>query len=287
MLREKFVITNNNNDDASIVAMSNRIIVSLTDNSGNDTETFIVRAQNMHSCLRMAAKIYLTYNKSGPLLNRSVKFKWDEAWNDVIEGYEKKTNEKSWVAIYNKGKVIYTENEHHIFLDMIEKFQINNKGEYNDTVDIAKKAFLSAGKEIEIDYEAGVAMIIHQTKNSGRCGIILRSALKTTTFNFTAVPNKGINVNTSQCLTVASAYLEAIQLAYKIGVSNEELRRKVISKGSVKFKDAKMANERLEVLNAQIDSFENSFSIKYRPERPQFETMIRDAEESTASIYNI
>ena len=65
LLREKFVIRDafaNKGKDltgekAPVIAMSNRMVIPLINSDGSVHEKFVIRAQNMHTCTRMAAKI--------------------------------------------------------------------------------------------------------------------------------------------------------------------------------------------------------------------------------------
>ncbi len=290
MLREKFIITDNSVDDslsAPVIAMSNRFVIPLRDYSGKVIETFIVRAQNMHCCVRMASKIYQTYEKEGPILNRDNKFNWSEAWEDTIKEYERRYNKDCWIAVYNKGKIIYQSKEHHIFLDMIEKFQEENKGEYGNAVKISKKAFLKAGKNVEIQYDSGVALVIHEANNICRCGVIIRSASKTTTFNYTLSSKESKKTEIANGLYLASNFLEAIQLAFMIGTINGKLSKGKIKKTSKEYKKNITAQDRLQIIKDEISSFENLFNIKYRPEKPDFDLIIKDAQSNATTLYDL
>lgn len=70
LLREKFSIHDSDpetHEQKSIIALSNRIVVELKGQKKDQTELFVIRAQNMHSCVRMAARILKSYKTSGPL----------------------------------------------------------------------------------------------------------------------------------------------------------------------------------------------------------------------------
>ncbi len=286
LLREKFVIRDASraDGDPGVTALSNRVCVALHDTHGKLIETFIIRTQAMHTCIRMAAKIIHSYNRHGPIMVRAEKFDFDEAWNDIVTDYERQYNEKSWVAVYNGGKRIYGSNEYHAFLDVIENCENRNKtGNYDSSVLMAEDIFAQRGKSVSIDYEGNTGMVLDIKKNRARCGLILRSPTKRTNFNYTAEekPEREDKINVPQCLTSAAAFLEGIQLAFQIGRVNERLRLNQTAKYSDEDRKATAARRRLARLNAEIKNFENVFSVNYRPERPEFGQIITEAERFT------
>ena len=123
LLREKFVIRDMKGDinDKPLVAMSNRIAVNLTDARGITLETIIVRAQNMHMCIRMAGKIVQTFRAQGPILVRNIPYDWEDTWERLIGEHERTHNPDLWVAVFARGRRLFTRGEYHPFLDLIEK----------------------------------------------------------------------------------------------------------------------------------------------------------------------
>ena len=102
LLRERFVIHDampaGIEEAEPVVALSNRLVVSLRDERGEKTELFVLRTQNMHSCLRMAARMAGDFADKGPLLNRSREYSWENAWQAITKGYEEQWNPDRWVA---------------------------------------------------------------------------------------------------------------------------------------------------------------------------------------------
>ena len=109
LLREKFVIRDAGiTDEASaVVALSNRLVVELRNNDGDLVEIFIVRAQNMHLTVRTAARIINEFKTRGPIASRVDPYKWDKAWDAIVNDYEYAYNPDRWLAIYHDGKCIF------------------------------------------------------------------------------------------------------------------------------------------------------------------------------------
>lgn len=287
LLREKFTITEKSpsskkKQDKPLIALSNRIVIPLISEDGIDNETFIIRTQNMHSCVRLAALIIKEFFERGTIANRAIPMKWKDMWLDVIKGYERDWNPDIWCTIYYKGRVIYKYGEHHPFLDIIEQCDAGNKNEYGQSVAMAENAFSQAGKDVKIEHESNTALVISCTKNIAKCGIIVRAATGITTFNFNAKEMekdpKSIRVHT--VLTVCAAFLEGIQLAYQVGLMNKKEEFKLIEKYSDDDRKHKRAKTRLINLNRAITSYELSFDVHYRPEKPIFKNMVSKAEET-------
>ncbi|MEK7801750.1 MAG: hypothetical protein AAB276_04780, partial [Pseudomonadota bacterium] len=162
LLREKFTLSDHIDDQvAPVIAMSNRVPLLLLDAAGQVSETFIVRAQNMHTSIRMAAQILQTFMRVGPLMARAEPYRFDEALARILPEHELNYNPHRWVAVYNKGKVIFSSGEYHAFLDVIEKCDSINPGNYDRSVGIAEDTFRKMGKELSIQHESNIGMVIH------------------------------------------------------------------------------------------------------------------------------
>lgn len=290
LLREKFVLhdlSRGYGEDQPVIALSNRLHLPLVMPGTDETETFVIRSQNMHSCVRMAAAVAKEFFERGPITARVTDFRWETLWHDVTKGYEKDWNPNIWGAVYHKGRKIFEDGEHHTFLDIIEQCDAANKEEYEESVTFAEKAFQRAGKTVKIDHDSNVALVVKVTDDECRCGIILRGATRKTTFNFTASPflsgaKKPMNVAT--VLTVCAAFLEGIQLSFDVGLSNKKREFKLFEKYSDEDRKGARATSRLINLNTAIARFEQKHTIHYRPERPDLIDMAKQAETAAYKI---
>ncbi len=286
LLREKFVIEEiEDSEDGRrtlpITAMSNRIALSLISEDGTDNETFIVRTHNMHSCARLSAAITREFYERGSIVNRANPISWKTIWGNVIKGYEKNWNPEIWGAIYHKGRIIFDSGEHHPFLDIIEQCDAHNDQAYSQSVEFAEEAFEKAGKKVHINYDSNVALVVSCKEDEAKCGIIIRTPDGATTFNYTARPNDNSDaqIHAHTTLTVAAAFLEATQLAFKVGMLNRKQQYRLIEKYSDEDKQHGKAKNRLGNLNRAINNYENQFHVNYRPDRPTFQQMVNKAED--------
>lgn len=283
LLREKFLIqekTIHQGDNAlKINCPSTRMPINLQ-SGALPKETYIIRSYNMHSGTRMVAKIIHDYEKNGPIMSRAISLDWAELWDTSLSSYERRHNENRWIAIYHKGALIFSAGDHHSFLDVIEKCDALNNGDYEKSIKMAEKAFLQAGKDTKITCDSTVALVSILGKKDGRCSMVLRGPSKTTTFNYSLKPlEKTEQLNIPQGLSTAADFLEGVQLAYMIGLNTEKLNKGVILKYSDEEKQMVKARERLKELEAQIDSMESRYKVRYRPERPNFEILIAETEK--------
>lgn len=196
LLREKFTLHDpleGLSGEPPFIALSNRMVVPLANDTFQEHETFVVRAQNMHSCVRLAGAIAKEFFDRGPITPRIEPFRWEKLWLEVVKGYEKEWNPDIWGCVYYNGKILFKAGEHHQFLDIIEQCDAKNKGEYESSIVFAEEAFKQAGKNIRIEHDANIALIIKigaEEEDEAKCGVILRGADKTTTFNYTVAPKK-------------------------------------------------------------------------------------------------
>ncbi|MCD8525648.1 MAG: hypothetical protein LRY62_00280 [Alphaproteobacteria bacterium] len=96
LLREKFTIHDpldgSSETGAPVLALSNRMVVELVSKSGQNKERFIIRTHNMHSCVRIAARLIRTYHTTGPILVRGKDFEWEAIWDQIVNEYEYEYN---------------------------------------------------------------------------------------------------------------------------------------------------------------------------------------------------
>ena len=286
LLREKFVIRDPTpvSDQPPVVALSNRVAVSVAI-EGGEPEEYIVRTQNMHSCVRMAARIVHAIDFEGRLTARRKPFDWAEAWESTNEAFEKKYNPSKWGVIYHKGKVVFSQGDHHPFLDIIESCDFKSTEDYDRSIALAEDAFRKAGKVVKIEHDANVALVVNVGAAQARCGIILRGPDRTTTFNFTAKPGKSREMKVSPCLTVSAAFLEGVQLAFNVGMGKEKIRFGLVDRWSDEGKRIDAAEKRLARLRSAIKQFEQMFDVHYRPDVPDFFKLAEDAADIARNIF--
>jgi len=283
LLREKFVIappkSGAKTDQSAVIALSNRLVVPLYDNKGKLSEKLVVRAQNMHTVVRMAARILQAFSHTGPVTGKTNPFNWETAWQGVVSEYEYTYNAARWIAIYHLGKCIFSAGEHHPLLDMIEKCDADNNKDYDFAVPLAENLFVQAGKPYKITHDSNVALSVHFEDQQARCGIILRSPTRKTTFTFTAYPKETKDLNIPQCLGACAAFLEGVQLAFLMGMNTEKIKIGLIERFSKEEKQTREGKKRLNRLADEITVLEKAFRVSYRPEKPDFYHIMMDAEK--------
>ena len=289
LLREKFTLRDPSgdlSDTPPVVALSNRMVLPLTSQVGEQSETFVIRTQNMHSCVRLSAAVAKEYFDRGAITKRIMPFRWENLWRDVIKGYEKDWNPDIWCAIYHKGRLLYEDGERHAFLDIIEKCDTVNREGYAESVMFAETAFQQAGKAMKIEHDSNIALVISIKEDEAKGGVILRGANRKTTFNYTITPKKisGEPVRIPTVLTISAAFLEGVQLAFNVGMTNRKRISGLIEKYSDDDRKGKRGAERLANLTQAIEGVERKYVCKYRPDRPDFQQMVREAEEFANKI---
>lgn len=288
LLREKFVMSENGPaalKSEPVIALSNRIVLNLAGSPKEQPETYIIRSQNMHSCARLAAAIAKEYTERGAIMKRVIPFYWRNLWLDAIKGYEKDWNPDIWGAIYYKGRVIFDHGEHHPFLDIIEKCDAANQEDYTKSVAFAEDAFRQAGKDVTIKQDSNIALIVTMKDDVAQCGIILRGAGKKATFNLIVKPRpNGEAIRFPTIMTTSALFLEGIQLAFAVGFANRKREMGMVDRYSDEDRKARRGAERLANLSGAINTIEEKYQITYRPERPDFQRMVRESDEHAGKI---
>lgn len=281
LLREKFTITDSlpshPDEHHPVVALSNRLVVPL--GRDDNREIFVVRAQNMHLCVRIAAFIVREYQEKGPIAPRMTEIGWKDAYAAIIKGYEGVWNQNHWGAVYHRGNMVFQDGAtgHHLFLDVIEQCDARNKHGYDKSLEIAQDAFKQAGRLVTITHDSNVAMLLNMTETEAKCGLIIRNPNRTTTFNVMAHGSPAAPLNPAKFLSAAAAYLECLQLCFLIGTTRQKVELEILSPASPEAQQADKAGHRLGRLRQAITEFEGALNIKYRPGRPDFRALTDDA----------
>jgi hypothetical protein len=291
LLREKFILHDPDEDlggEPPVVALSNRLVLSLVHELGEPPETYVIRTQNMHSCVRLAAAVAKEYIDRGAIIGRIMEFRWDRLWHDVIKGYEKDWNPNIWAAIYYKGRIVFEEGPRHPFLDIIEKCDAVSGSDYTKSVQFAEQAFQQAsGKAMRIEHDSNIAFIMNMPEDEPiRCAIMLRGNSRKTTFSYQVKPKKegAEKPRIPTLLSIAAAFMEGVNLAFQVGMSNRKMELGLMEKYSDEERKARRSSERVINLGGAIQTFENKFSVHYRPESPDFQKIIAEAESFASGI---
>ncbi len=274
-------------DTPPVIALSNRLVVTYTNDIGQERETFAIRTQNMHTCVRLAAAIGREVAERGAITYRAAAFHWEHLWRDVVKGYEEDWNPAVWCAIYMNGRLLYSSGNHHNFLDIIEQCDAANKGDYADALPFAEKVFQQAGKSVKIEYESNVALIVTVKPEDARCGIVLRGANKKTTFSFRAAKRdkpKSETLRPPTVLSICAAYLEGLQLTFQVGFLNRKYALGLLEKYSDDYRKMERSTRRVGAMNRACLQFDTDYAVTYRPERPDFQRYVSEAEQAANKI---
>ncbi len=281
LIREKFVIEDlqksGENQPVSEIARSNRIEIPYFDSSGTLREKIVVRSQNMHIGLRLAARIVQAHMAEGSIRHRGNPLDWEEIWYQISESFERSNNPSVWVAVYHDGEILFEYTERHPFLDVIEKCEVRNKKDYDNSVNLAETSFSRLEKKVKIHHDSNVAAVIHANRQRGRCGIVFRHAQKTTTFQVGFDPLEDSALSPVTCFNVCAAFLEGIQLAYQGGALKNTIYVEDLKSSSDEGRKLARILERMKRLNIELRTTEKMHAIHYRPERPDFFDILEDA----------
>lgn len=272
LVREKIIFIDDGQDIEAdgeagpTVIRSNRIFLKLGERAA--TEKVVVRAQNMHTTLRLAGKVMYSFYKNGLFLNRSQPPEWEAIWDTVLSHYEKEFNPNIWGAVYINGKSMFKTTTSP-FVDVVEKCALLSVDNYDGTMEVTESALKQIGRAMRINHSSNVATVFTDSDGAMRCGIIHRANGKDTTFNFTAAGGETHN-RVPQSMAIAAAFLEGINLSFVTKSLQDKMRGGEIAKVSPEASKLRGATARLVAINKGISAFEETYEVKYRPEKPDF-----------------
>jgi len=263
LVREKIILTDGEigagAEKEPVVIRSNRIFLKL--GHGTDTEKVVIRAQNMHTTLRLAAKIlHSHYNGEA--------FDWEDIWQKSLSGYETDYNKSIWCALYINGRSVF-KTITSPFVDVIEKCALLTLDNYDTTMNVTENALKKIGRDMSINHSSNVAAVFTDHGDHMRCGVIHRSNKKDAAFNFTAT-NGQQHTRITQSMGATAAYLEAFNLRFVIDNLRHKIRSGEVRTVSHENSQIRAAIARQGAINRAILSFEEIYNVKYRPAKPDF-----------------
>lgn len=269
LVREKIIFVDGSPDEGGlakepVVIRSNRIFLRL--GVVPVTEKVVIRAQNMHVTLRLAAKLLYHYYQDGLLLDRSASFDFAKQWDASLSAYDKEYNPDLWAAVYIGGKSVF-KTVTSPFVDVIEKCALLSIDNYDATMEVTENALKQIGRAVRINHSSNVATTFSDNGVTMRCGIIHRSSDKDTTFSFTVTG--GIQrERVVQSIGMVAAYLELFNLRFTIDNLQNKIRKGVVQRAGPESAQIRAAISRQGLINKAILSFESTYDVKYRPEKP-------------------
>lgn len=270
LVREKIIFTEGETGEEAakepVVIRSNRVFLKL--GQGAQTEKVVIRAQNMHTTLRLSAKILQNYYSSDLLLTRKKPVDWTDLWASTLSSYDKDYNKDVWCAVYINGRSIF-KTMTSPFVDVIEKCALLALDNYDTTMGVTETALKQVGHAMRISHNSNVAAVFTDNGESMRCGIIHRSNRSDTAFNFTAV-NGQQQTRIVQSFGATAAYLEAFNLRFVIHMLRNKIRAGEAKTVSPENNQIRAAITRQGAINRAILTFEEVYSVKYRPSKPDF-----------------
>ena len=247
-----------------VVIRSNRIFLRL--GSPPNIENVVIRAQNMHSTLRLASKVISSCSGDGSLLAVDTPFDWGAQWDAALSAYEKEHNSDIWAAAYVDGKPVF-KTVKAPFIDVIEKCAVVSTDNYDATMEVTETVLKQIGHAVRISHSSNLATTFLDNGDSMRCGILHRGNKKSVIFSFTGTGGNR-HGRIVRSVEVVAAYLEALNLRFIVRMLQERIRNGEISKEASERNRIEPAVFRQIALAKEIFSFEETYDVKYRPEKP-------------------
>lgn len=270
MIREKMIILEENpppDREEITVLRSNRAGLELKIPKLG-TEFLTIRGQNMHCTLRMTARVLQQHYRDGALVSGKYVFNgWDELWDQCLTKYEREHNPDNWITVFGNGKVMYT-TQPSIYMEVLEKCDHVNKGNYDAAVEFAEKALKEIGRPVKIEHDATLAVIITESAKEVKSSIIQRAGGADTTFSFLTSGGASAEERLVRSIFMAASWLEGINLGFFIADIKDRMNAKEVRQKSEEGERMNAAIKRRNSIVREVDRFEQSFTVRYRPDRP-------------------
>jgi hypothetical protein len=270
LVREKIVFLPQEaegGDATPTVIRSNRIYLRLV--KGDVTDNVVIRAQNMADTLRMAARVVEDHMWKGPFKTR--KPPWGSMWQQAVSLYGAHFNaENNWVAVYIDGKNVY-ETTKSPFTDVVERCALATLYNYDETLKTVETVMDKLEKPVQIKHSANIAAIFRDSGEATRTSLMHRGETRQRSFHFTAEDGEAGRIERiAACFAIAGAFLEAIEISILLANPETALASSASGAHSGRAERLEAARQRQSHITHAVNSFENRFTVNYRPEKPDF-----------------
>jgi len=227
LYREKFIIKDAVEAEASEVLELKNNRISFTLNNGKENETVVVRGKIAHSVLIVASGLIKDFYEDGPFLKRDIPVMWRIFTDNAHSEYDAKYNDDIWLSIYINGKSTFKDKEPPL-AEIVEKCAAVTSGSYDATANtlanMIKKA-RNVEKVVVFSFEPYVDISIEG--DNIICGIENRSQSQTLKFNL-QIEDGEFGKCLGHAVLLCSAYLEMFDIDVFInnsGITNMSKER--------------------------------------------------------------
>jgi hypothetical protein len=272
LVREKIEFLDDGAEGLSKAAVvrSNRIFLRLP--AADDPAKFdkiVIRTQTMPTALRLAGKVMFSYYRNGIFSARPEPYDWAVQWEAVLSGFDQTFTPDLWAAVYVNGKSAF-KTINSPFVDIVEQCALLSIDNYDAAIHVTEDALRKIGRAMRINHASNVAAVLSDDGTEMRCGIIHRTDGRDATFNFMASGGADVSHRVVQSFGTAAAFVEAINLQRIIRTLQDKIRAREAAKASPEATKMRAAVARMTAIDKAINSFEDMYSVKYRPAKPDF-----------------
>lgn len=288
LIRELFVLKNRNKpSDDPQTARGNRLAITCFDAKNENAGNFVIRAQNIHTTLRLAARVARHWYDHGEMAQTGPnRFNWQHEYNETVKDYEDKWNADCWACIYQNGKLVFAAQppEKSQLFDIIEQVYAHKKGDYKDIALAAETMFKQAGKNISLTYDGDIAMELMGTDSAVKNRITYRDTqgrnkleLLMRQKDLKHIKGKASPLKLSECLSVAAVIFEGFQLGFVVGRTNYLLACGQLTLADDEAKQTDHAIKRIIRLDQSINDLTTKYHLAFKP-KPNFQANINKIE---------
>ena len=291
LTREKFLLLpkDKGEDEAQALtkAVGNRLEIELASKKDEAPEVFIIRAQNMQTCLRIGAHVAYHYFEFGDLPSTGRdRFEWKHIFKSVTEVYEEKWNPEIWAVIYRRGRILFKAGtDYNPLLDIVEMCMAYEKIDYASAPHILESMFEKAGKPLKVSHDPEPALKLNGDPVEARLNIMRRGPKGREVLKMQIKKKEGREVRMSPCLTAGAAVIEAYQLGFFVAKVNEMMHHAMVTLSNPEAVQGDHASRRINRMEEALEEFEERYHVAYRPKPPNFEHFSKDVADHFDKLY--
>ena len=247
---------------------SNRVTIPIK--TRMSTIMAVVRGQNIPSTMRMTGVVVEELRRDPAIMQDPKSVDWMTLWRRKVSKYEADYNHQNWVTVHLGGEAVFISGDGYEAIAEVEA--LANGAEVTDA--IVKEAagnILDALDDYVVEHDSQTAFVFTSSPQYLRSAILERRDRKTGAFAVAVYhPSPQRPVRLSSFLTFCADMAETLTHKAFLDRVQEMIAANTIGESNITPSFIQATRNRRKELISQIENYEQSNRVVYRPERPNF-----------------
>lgn len=273
LYREKSIVYRftDNDDDAPreepvLELRSNRVTIPVK--TKLSTVAAVVRGQNIPGTMRMASIALDEIRRDANVLVDGGAVDWHGQWERKVSKYERDFNPQNWASVHIAGDQLFSSREDNRAIQEVESLAVGADVSDDIVMETASNV-LGALDDYAVEHDSQTSFVMVAGPQFHRASILERRDRKTGAFSMSAYhPTPQNQVRLSHFMGFCADMMEVLTIKSFLDRVQEMAQDGSLSRSNITPTQVQGARLRRKELMNNIENFEKTNKVIYRPDRP-------------------